>query len=87
MRIRVLCYEGYKGQETPRALFLGERRIEVLEVLDRWLGEDYEYVKIDASDGTRYILRYDRKADEWEIHMMEAPTARTVRPGGAGGGS
>jgi hypothetical protein len=70
MRIRVLCYEGYKSQETPRAFFLGERRLEVVEVLDRWRGEDHEYFKLTASDGNRYILRRDRKREVWEITLF-----------------
>jgi hypothetical protein len=70
MRIRVLCYEGYKSQETPRAFFLGERRLEVVEVLDRWRGEDHEYFKMTASDGNRYILRRDRMREVWEITLF-----------------
>jgi hypothetical protein len=73
MKVRVVCYEGYRAEETPRAFLLGERRIEVVRVLDRWRGEDHEYVKLDGSDGARYILRYDRSRDEWEIQMMESP--------------
>ncbi len=70
MNIRVLCHEGYKSGETPRAFYLGDRRLEVSEVLDRWRGEDHEYFKIDASDGNRYILRYDREEDAWEITLF-----------------
>ena len=73
MKVRVICYEGYRAEETPRAFFLGERRLDVTGVLDRWRGEDHEYVKLAASDGNRYVLRYDRVADEWEIVLMEAP--------------
>ncbi len=72
MKVRVDCYEGYRAEETPRAFYLGERRIEVTTVVDRWRGEDHEYVKLDAADGNRYILRYDLVRDEWEIHLMEA---------------
>jgi hypothetical protein len=75
MKLRVIFYEGYRAEETPRAFLLGERRVEVTAVLDRWRGEDHEYVKLDASDGSRYILRHDRQRDEWEIHMMEAGPA------------
>jgi hypothetical protein len=70
MKIRVLCYEGYKEQETPRAFLLGETRLEVVEVLDRWRGEDHEYFKLTASDGNRYILRRDRVREEWEITLF-----------------
>lgn len=75
MKVQVICYEGYRAEETPRAIRFGERRLEVWAVLDRWRGADHEYVKLDASDGNRYILRYDRGRDEWELHMMEAGKA------------
>lgn len=74
MKVRVICYEGYRAEETPRAFLLGGvRRVEVVRVLDRWRGENHEYVKLDGSDGARYILRYDGTVDEWEIQMMESP--------------
>ena len=57
MKVRVVCYEGYKAEETPRAFLLGERRVEVVCVLGRSREEDHEYVKLDGSDGARYILR------------------------------
>ena len=30
LKVRVVCYDGYKAEETPRAFLLGERRIEVV---------------------------------------------------------
>jgi len=72
MKVRVVCYEGYRAEETPRAVILGERRVEVVELLDRWRGEDHEYVKFDGSDGARYILRYDRGRDAWELLLMDS---------------
>jgi len=73
MKVRVICYEGYRARETPRAFFLGETRLEVDTIHDRWRGEDHEYVKLSASDGCLYILRYDAGSDDWEITLMEAP--------------
>lgn len=70
MNIRVFCYEGYVAGETPRAFFLGDRRLEVREVIDRWRGEDYEYFKLNASDGNGYIIRHDREKDMWQITMF-----------------
>lgn len=67
MKIRVSCYEGYRGEESPRSFSLGDRRLEVAEILDRWRGEGHEYFKLTASDGNRYILRRDREREEWEI--------------------
>jgi hypothetical protein len=75
MKVHVLFYEGYRAEETPRAFLLGERRVDVVRILDRWRGQDHEYVKLDGSDGARYILRHDQSRDEWEIQMMESPPA------------
>ena len=57
MKVRVICHDGYRAEETPRAFLLGARRIEEVRILDLWRGEDHEYVKLDGSDGARYILR------------------------------
>jgi hypothetical protein len=67
MKLRVHCYAGHRGEEEPRSFELGERRIEVLEIIDRWIAPDHRYFKVHASDGSLYILRYDSLADEWEM--------------------
>ena len=67
MKIRVECYAGYRGDEEPLAFTLGERRLEVRAVLDRWLGPGYRYFKVAASDGNTYVLRHDEARDEWQL--------------------
>jgi len=67
MKIRVYCYAGYRGEEEPRALDLGERHLEVIEIIDRWLDPDHRYFKVHADDGKLYILRHDERAGEWEM--------------------
>jgi hypothetical protein len=67
MKLRVECYAGCRAEEEPRAFTLGERRLEVQAVLDRWVGPDYRYFKVAASDGNTYILRRDDARDEWEL--------------------
>ena len=67
MRIRVECYAGYRGEQEPRAFRLGERRLEVESLLDRWLDPQHRYFKLAASDGNTYVLRYDEARDEWEL--------------------
>ena len=49
LAVRVECHAGYRGGETPRALRLGERRIAVVEVLDRWLAPDHRYFKLHGA--------------------------------------
>lgn len=70
--IRVTTYSGHKGAERPVSFTLGERTLDVTEVVDRWYGPDHEYFKLRADDGCVYIIRYDRSADEWELTMMES---------------
>jgi len=57
--LRVECYSGHRGEETPRRFYLGNRHIEVAEVIDRWLGPDHRYFKVRGDDGpapTRLVL-------------------------------
>lgn len=67
--VTVECYAGYRGEETPRRLLLGARRIAVVEVLDRWLAPDHRYFKLRGDDGGLYILRHD-VAGEWELVLF-----------------
>lgn len=59
MKIRVECYAGHRGDEEPRAFWLGERRIAVIEIVDRWIAPDHRYFKVRGEDGHAYVLRSD----------------------------
>ena len=68
--LSVECYAGHRGEETPRALVIGSRRIEVVEVLDRWLAPEHRYFKVRGDDGDVYIVRHDTRTDGWELTMF-----------------
>jgi hypothetical protein len=70
--IRVVCYCGYRGEETPRRFYFDKRPIEVAEVLDRWLAPDHRYFKVRCPAGDRYILRHNTRADIWELTLFES---------------
>lgn len=57
----------------PTGFFLGEKHIDVTEIVDRWPSFDNVYFKVHARDGGTYILRYDEKPDQWEMTFFEAP--------------
>lgn len=76
MGIRVECYAGYRGEEEPRAFWLGERRLEVLELVDRWYGSDCRYYRCRADDGDAYVLRHDERTHTWELAAFTAAGAR-----------
>ena len=67
MKIRVECYAGYRGEETPRRFWLGTGRVEVTDVLDRWLAPGHRYFKILGNDRAVYILRHDTVSWSWDL--------------------
>ena len=67
MKLQVECYAGYRGEQEPRVFSLGERRLEVLSILDRWLAPEHRYFKVAASDGDTYVLRHDQASGEWTL--------------------
>lgn len=71
MQIRVQCYAGYRGEETPRRFWLGTRKIEVQEVLDRWMDPDYRYFKVSGDDNAVYILRHDNESLDWGLTFFK----------------
>ena len=64
--LSVECYAGYRGEETPVRFRLGDRVIEIDEVLDCWLAPDHRYFKVRTAEGI-YILRNDMTSGEWEL--------------------
>ena len=67
LEIRVDCYAGYRGEETPYRFWMGNRSIEVRKVLDRWLAPDHRYFKLLGNDHSLYILRHDAINWKWEL--------------------
>jgi hypothetical protein len=65
--IQVDCYAGHRGEELPRRFTVGDRQIEVIEVVDAWLAPDHRYFKVTGDDGFTYLLRHDVVADRWEL--------------------
>ena len=58
---------------VPQSLYQGERRIDIIEIMDRWYGPGYRYVKVRGHDSSVYILRSDEIRDQWELIMFSAP--------------
>src|SRR5262249_28917533 len=70
LAVSVECYAGHRGEQTPRTLILGDRRIAVEEVLDAWLAPDYRYFKLRGADGDTYLVRHDERSNLWELTMF-----------------
>jgi hypothetical protein len=72
MAIRVECYAGYRGEQEPLAFWLGERRLVVRAVVDRWFAPTQRWFKVDAHDGNMYVLRHEETSGDWEIAAYRA---------------
>ena len=71
MKIRVECHAGYRGAESPRIFFLGDRRIAVADILQQWRAPDYRYFKVRDGDDSVYILRHGESDDTWELTVFD----------------
>jgi len=71
VRVRVECYAGHRGEETPRRFCVGAREVAVENVVDRWRGPDYRYFKVLGNDGATYVLRHDTGSGAWELSLFD----------------
>lgn len=78
-RVRVECYAGYRSEETPRRIFVGDRAVAVVDVLDRWLSPEHRYFKLRGDDGGIYILRHDVARGQWDLTLYDSGHAEATR--------
>ncbi len=70
-RIEVIPYSGYRDNERPASFSVRREKIEVVEILDRWIEEGLEdrvrkrFFRLKGSDGNIHLIYYDEKASEW----------------------
>lgn len=72
MKLHVECRVGPQGDPEPHAFMLGDSRVEVMQIVDRWFGPDYTYFKVIGQDQSTYILRCVLPAMEWELTMFQS---------------
>ena len=72
LTIRVECYACYRGEETPRRFFMGDKSIEIEEVIDRWLAPEYRYFKVRGGENAIYILLHDELSHRWELTLFQS---------------
>jgi hypothetical protein len=67
LRIYVDAYSGYRANERPRQFCLDDDVFEIAEVEDRWYDLNAEYFDFRTTEGKRYILRHDERANQWNL--------------------
>jgi hypothetical protein len=78
--VDVECYAGYRGEQTPRRFRLGERQVEIADVVDSWVAPDHRYFKVQDTQGDLYVLRNDVASDRWELTMFRRSENRRGSP-------
>ena len=72
MIIKVESVIGPVGLHEPSAFTLGNRRVHVVTIIDRWLSSAHAYFKLSADDGAIYILRHDEYSGQWEMTLFQS---------------
>jgi len=70
--VRVECYSGYRAEETPRRLVLGDRSVAVIEILERWRTPHARGFRLRGDDGVLYVLVQDDTSGRWTAEIGEA---------------
>jgi len=73
MIVRVECYAGHRGEETPRRVRFDDREVELVELVDCWLAPDHRYFKMKGADGATYILRHDVPGSRRQLTLYAVP--------------
>jgi hypothetical protein len=72
MHIQVECYAGYRGEETPRFIRMATYKIEVKEIVDRWIAPDHRYFKVIGGDEATYIIRHETTTWQWDLVFYQS---------------
>ena len=71
--VRVECYAGYKGDERPVRLRIGEQMVDIAEMEDRWYSPGATYFRVLLANGERYVLRREDTQDVWTLQAFRSP--------------
>jgi hypothetical protein len=75
--LRVECYAGFKADERPLRLHLGDHTLEVAAVEDRWYSPGETFFRVRTTDGDRYVLRHTEAQDVWALAAYRSGNALT----------
>jgi len=74
--VRVEFYAGYKGDERPRRVHLGDRSMRVVAIEDRWYSPGVSFFRVVVEGGDRYVLHREDGQDCWSLSAFRAHDKR-----------
>lgn len=73
-KVRVLCYSGYTGEETPRAILVDDQELAVEKILSRkriWDAESGRIREVFAAKTGRGTVEIERDENgEWTVVFL-----------------
>jgi hypothetical protein len=70
--IHVECYAGYKADERPVRLQLGEQMVDIADVEDRWYSPGATFFRVKLTNGERYVLRREDAQEVWTLQAFRS---------------
>jgi hypothetical protein len=71
--VHVECYAGYKGDERPIKLQIGDEMVEVADIEDRWYSPGATYFRVRLTNGDRYVVRREDAQGGWTLEAFRSP--------------
>jgi hypothetical protein len=68
------------ARRRQRRFRIGQRQVQIAEVVDSWLAPDYRYFKVKDTQGDLYILRHDVASYRWELTWFRCSTDAGANP-------
>jgi hypothetical protein len=65
--VEVECFAGYRADERPVRLKLGQQTLEIVEVEDRWYSPGETFFRVRVECGDRYVLKHAEAQDIWSL--------------------
>ena len=69
-RFAVECERDPERGEIPVRFGWPDRMRQIVELIDRWEGDEDIYFRVRTEDASTYILRQDRVSGVWQIHFF-----------------
>jgi len=69
---KVTAYSGYKANEMPLSFTVDDNKLEVRDIICRWVEPEKDFFKVIADDDRVYTLSWNRKSDLWLIEKTLA---------------
>jgi hypothetical protein len=74
--VQVVSYSGYKADESPRVLKLGETVLPITQIEDRWYSPGETFFRVVTESGDRYLLCHIEAQDLWTLEGYRSHRVR-----------